>query len=211
MKYMSAVLALVAPMVASAAIAGGAPAEPKLGRIAAECTVEQDHGNVAALLRTLPGSPEESRAAHKLAEIFAACGAELNISTYSQGLYNGRADLAAAAAARALGRQATTFPASSLAPWYKTAIIGRSPRYGYDPVSLGMQEFGTCVVSAAGDASARLIRSAAGSAEERDAIGAIKPVLAGCLVQGQPMHMTLDQLRLLVAEPVYHVVADGRP
>ena len=209
MKYMSAVLALVAPMVASAAIAGGAPAEAKLGRIAAECTVEQDHGNVAALLRTLPGSPEESRAAHKLAEIFAACGAELNISTYSQGLYNGRADLAAAAAAHALGRQAPTFPAA-LTPWYKTAITGRSPGYGYDPVSLGMQEFGTCVVGAAGDASARLIRSAAGSAEERDAIGAIKPVLAGCLVQGQPMHMTLDQLRLLIAEPVYHVVADGR-
>jgi hypothetical protein len=210
MKYLSAVLALVAPMVASAAIAGGTPAEAKLGRIAAECTVEQDRGNVAALLRTLPGSPEESRAAHKLAEIFAACGAELNISTGSQGLYNGRADLAAAAAAHALGRRAPTFPAAPLAPWYKSAIIGRSPGYGFDPVSLGMQEFGTCVVGAAGDASARLIRSAAGSAEERDAIGAIKPVLAGCLVQGQPMHMTLDQLRLLIAEPVYHVVADGR-
>ncbi len=210
MKYMSAILALVAPMVASAAVAAGAPARTKPGRIAAECTVEQDHGNVAALLRTLPGSPEESRAARKLAEIFAACGAELNISAYSQGLYNGRADLAAAAAAHALGRQAPSFPAAPLAPWYKSAIAGRSPGSGYDPVSLGMQEFGTCVVGAAGDASARLVRSSAGSAEERDAIGAIKPVLAGCVVQGQPMHMTLDQLRLLVAEPVYHVVADGR-
>ncbi|MEO6215595.1 MAG: hypothetical protein ABIO86_06165 [Sphingomonas sp.] len=210
MKYISAVLALVAPMVASAAIAAAAPAAPKLGRIAAECTVEQDHGNVAALLRTLPGSPEESRAAHRIAEIFAACGAELNISTRSQGLYNGRADLAAAAAARALGRQAPSFPAAPLAPWYKSAIAGRSPGHGYDAVSLGMQEFGTCVVGAVGDASARLIRSAAGSAEEREAIGAIKPVLAGCVVQGQPMHMTLDQLRLLIAEPVYHVVVDGR-
>jgi len=208
MKYMSAVLAVVAPMVASAAIAGGAPAEPKLGRIAAECTVEQDHGNVPALLRTLPGSPEESRAAHKLAEIFAACGAELNISTASQGLYNGRADLAAAAAAHALGRQAPSFPAA-LSPWYKSAIASRAAGYGYDPVSLGMQEFGTCVVGAAGDASARLVRSAAGSAEEREAIGAIKPVLAGCVAQGKPIHMTLDQLRLLVAEPLYHIIADG--
>jgi hypothetical protein len=210
MKYMSAVLGLVAAMVASTAIAAGAPAGPNLGRIAAECTVDQDHGNVAALLRTLPGSPEESRAAHKLADIFAACGAELGISTGSQGLYNGRADLAAAAAAHALGRQAPSFPAAPLAPWYKSAIAGRSPGYGYDPVSLGMQEFGTCVVGVAGDASARLIRSSAGSAEEREAIGAIKPMLAGCVVQGQPMHMTLDQVRLLIAEPVYHVVVDGR-
>jgi len=210
MKYLSVLAVLVAASVSGVAGAEEGPAAVKLGRVAAECTVAQDRGPVAALLRTLPGSPEEERAARRVAPLFNACGAELGISRSSQGLYNGRADLAAAAAQRELARGSSPSSGGKLSPWYASAISGRAPGQGYDSVSLGMQEFGTCVVGAAPDASARLVNSLAGSAEERAAIGGIKPVLAGCAVQGKPLRMTLDQLRLLVAEPLYHIIADGR-
>lgn len=205
MRYMLVAAAIVASLTASGAMA----ADAKLGRVAAECAVDQDHGSVAALLQTLPGSPDEEKAARRIAPVFEACGAELAISPWSQALGNGRADLAAAAAQRELAKGST--PSSdAITPWYASAIARRTLGDGYDAVSLGMQEFGTCVVGAAGSATAQLVGSAAGSAEERAAIAAIKPVLAGCVVQGKPLHMTLDQLRLMVAEPLYHVIAGGR-
>jgi hypothetical protein len=202
---MSLAAAIIASLMASAATAG----EAKLGRSAAECTVDQAYGSVATLLQTLPGSSDEEKAARRVAPVFAACGAELAISPFSQALGNGRADLAAAAARRELAKG--NMPSSgAVTPWYATAVAGGGLGHGYDAVSLGMQEFGTCVVGAAGTASAQLVRSDAGSAEERAAIAAIRPVLAGCVAQGKPLHMTLDQLRLMVAEPLYHVIADGR-
>ena len=210
MKYLPVRVAVVAASVATVASAEQGPAAATLSRSTAECTVGQAHGSVVALLRTLPGSPEEDKAAHRIAPIFNACGAELDISRWSQGLYNGRAALAAAEVGRELAKGRSAGSDGAVTPWYNAAIAGKAPGLGYDATSLGMQAFGTCVVGAARDPSARLVASAAGSVEERAAIAAIKPVLAGCIAQGKPMHMTLDQLRLMVAEPLYHVITDGR-
>lgn len=210
MKYLPVLAALIAASTATVASAEEGPAAAKLSRIAAECTVGQDHGPVVALLQTLPGSQEEDRAARRVAPLFKACGAELAINHWSQGLYNGRAALAAAAVSRELAKGRTAGSDGAVTPWYTAAITGKSPGLGYDATSLGMQAFGTCVVGAAREPSARLVAAAMGSAEERAAIAAIKPVLAGCIAQGKPIHMTLDQLRLMVAEPLYHVITDGR-
>ena len=210
MKYLPVMIAALAVSVATVASAEQGPAAVTLSRSTAECTVGQGHGFVVALLRTLPGSPEEDKAARRVAPLYNACGAELEISRWSQGLYNGRAALAAAEVSRELAKGRSAGSDGAVTPWYTAAIAGKPQGLGYDATSLGMQAFGTCVVGAARDPSARLVAAAAGSAEERAAIAAIKPVLAGCIAQGKPMHMTLDQLRLMVAEPLYHVITDGR-
>jgi len=208
-KYLPVMVALLAASAATVARAEQGAAAAALSRSTAECTVGEEHGAVAVLLQTLPGSPEEDRAARRVAPLYNACGAELAISQGSQGLYNGRAALAAAEVSRALAKGRTAGSDGAVTPWYTAAIAGKAPGLGYDATSLGMQAFGTCVVGAAREPSARLVVSAAGSAEEREAIEAIKPVLAGCVAQGKPIHMTLDQLRLMVAEPLYHIITDG--
>jgi hypothetical protein len=210
MKYLPIMIAAFAASVATVASAEQGPAAVVLSRSTAECTVGQGHGFVVALLRTLPGSPEEDKAARRVAPLYNACGAELDIGRWSQGLYNGRAALAAAEVSRELAKGRSAGSDGAVTPWYKAAIAGKALGSGYDATSLGMQAFGTCVVGAAREPSARLVAAAAGSAEERAAIAAIKPVLAGCIAHGKPMHITLDQLRLMVAEPLYHVITDGR-
>ncbi|MDB5704958.1 MAG: hypothetical protein JWN66_2074 [Sphingomonas bacterium] len=210
---------ILAAMAAGLLIAGAASADSQSDRAVevratAECTVEQDPKSVAALLATLPGSPDEGRVTGTLAPTYLACSSEkfvLGIGRGSQGLYNGRAHLAAAAIVDALdhGRVNMT-QGGSAAPWYVGAIAGKAPIRDYDAVALGMQEFGTCVVKAAPEASAKLVQSAAGSAEEKQARIAIAPVLAGCVAQGKPLRMNVDQLRLMIAEPLYHAIVVGR-
>ncbi len=77
------------------------------------------------------------------------------------------------------------------------------------PCPLGMQEFGTCVVKAAPDGALALVRSKAGSIEESQALAAIRPSLPGCVVTGKPISIKRDQLRLMIAEPLYHAIVDG--
>jgi hypothetical protein len=210
-----AVAALAAGLLIAGAASAQSPSDRTIEvRATAECAVEQDPGSVAALLATLPGSPDEGRITETLAPTYLACSGEkfvLGITHWSQGLYNGRAHLAAAAVVDAFDHGRVNMAgAGSAAPWYVGALVGKAPSRDYDAVALGMQEFGTCVVKAAPDASAKLVQSAAGSAEEKQARTAIAPVLGGCVVPGKPLHMNVDQLRLMIAEPLYHAIVDGR-
>ena len=208
--------AALVPLIATAAVgADDAKAKAKAVevRATAECVVEQGPAVVKTLLQTLPGSDEEVRAAERLAKLYTACSGDkfaLGISKYSHGLYNGRPEMAAAAAAVALdGRRIDPSRLSGVQAWYASAVSAKGQVRRYDAVSLGMQEFGTCVIKAAPDASVRLVRSRAGSADERQARLAITPVLAGCVVQGKPVSMKIDHLRLMIAEPLYHAIVDG--
>jgi len=205
-------LAIIA--VAAILPAGVAAAKADLSvelRSTAVCTMEQGPKQVLALLQTLPGSGDEVRAAARVAPVYNICSGNsiaLGISNAPHNLHNGRANLAAAAAAALLDKNAAV-PQAGASLWYASAIAGKAPNRDYDAAALGGQEFGTCVFNAAPQASAALVRSGVGSAEERQSLAAIKPVLAGCLVQGAPVHLKIDQLRLMIAEPLYHVLADG--
>jgi len=207
---------LLAVAMAPLAVYGGAHAAGQADKVAqlrpaAECTVREDARALRELLQTLPGSEAEARASKRLALTFSACSSEtvgLAITPHGQGLYNGRADLAAAAIPRA-GAWLGGAAAASLTPWYVGRIVGKTPNKDYDGVSLGLQEVGTCVVKAAPDASARLVQAVSGSDAERGALTEIRAVLPGCVVQGEPISFKRDQLRLIVAEPLYHAIVDG--
>jgi hypothetical protein len=213
MKIVSIMIAAVLLPITGSVPADARTVSPQDLRAIAQCSIEQDAKSVGTLLGTLPGSDAEARAAARLVPVYTACSGDnigLAIRPGTQSLYNGRAGLAAAAAALALDQGRGNISNAAIAsPWYVLSIRGLTAGRDYDGVSLGMQEFGTCVVKAAPDASARLVRSSAGGDDERQALDGIRPVLAGCLVQGRPIHMKLDQLRLMVAEPLYHVLVDG--
>ncbi|MFA6114493.1 MAG: hypothetical protein WC729_10880 [Sphingomonas sp.] len=208
-----AVAAAALPLIATGAAAADDTAKQRETYATAACVVEQEPTMVKALLRTLPGSSDESSVAADLGEIYTACSGDkyaLTISRWSQSLYNGRPAMAAAAATAAADERGTNVARlSEASAWYSYAITGKRPGSGYDAVSLGMQEFGTCVVKAAPDGALQLVRSKAGSAEETQALAAIRPALPGCVVQGKPISMKRDQLRLMIAEPLYHAIVDG--
>jgi hypothetical protein len=208
-----AVAAAALPLVATGAAAADDSGKLRETRATAECVVEQQPAKVTALLRTLPGSEAESSVAKDLGEIYTACSGDkyaLTISRWSQSLYNGRPAMAAAAASAAADeRGANVARLSEATLWYTNAIAGKRAGSGYDAVSLGMQEFGTCVVKAAPGGALQLVRSRAGTTAETQALAAIRPVLAGCVVQGKPISMKRDQLRLMIAEPLYHAIVDG--
>jgi hypothetical protein len=200
------------PLAAAGAAAGERKADPREFRATAECVMAEAPDQVRQLLGSLPGSSDEQRAAKRLASVYSSCSGDsfgLSLSNGTQGLYNGRADMAAAATSLALKSGRRALRPGEVKTWYLGSIAGRSPGNGYDAVALGMQEFGTCVVNAAPEASTDLVQSAAGSDAERRALDAIKPVLGGCVVTGKPISMKRDQLRLMIAEPLYHAIVDG--
>ncbi|WEK00308.1 MAG: hypothetical protein P0Y59_01010 [Candidatus Sphingomonas phytovorans] len=214
MKILAIAAACLVPLAASAAAGADEAAALREVRATAECVVEQKANLVADLLGTLPGSDEENRAAARLKTIYATCSGDkfaLAISKSSQGLFNGRSGLAAAAVVSAGmdGRGVNTSRVQGAQAWYAHAIAGKTAGRGYDAVAINTQEFGTCVVRAAPEGAVQLVRSRTGSAEEEQALAAITPVLSGCVFQGKPISMNRNHLRLMIAEPLYHAIVDG--
>jgi hypothetical protein len=213
MKVLALIGMCLVPLVVSTATAADDAVMMREARATAECVVEQQPAAVDGLLGTLPGSDQEVRAAERLKTIYAACSGDkfgLAINKGSQGLFNGRPNLAAAAASAALDkRDADVARLQGAQAWYANAVAGTAAGRGYDAVALGRQEFGTCVVKAAPDSALKLVRSRAGSAEEREALSGITPVLSGCIAAGTPISIKRDTLRLMIAEPLYHAIVDG--
>ena len=214
MRGLAFMAACSVPLATSAAMAAdvGTGTLRELHAVAA-CVVEQKPALVADLLSTLPGSDREARAADRLAAVYTACSDnkfKLAISKYSQGLYNGRSSLAAAAALAAMDRR-TIDPSRirDVQVWYANTVVGRAPGNDYSAAALAAQEFGTCVVKAAPDSAVQLLRFKAGSAEERQPLSAIMSVLPGCIFSGKPVSMKRDQIRLMIAEPLYHAIVAG--
>ena len=189
-----------AVVLSAAPTSAQAPTHPDAVASAARCVAVSDKRASRRLLDTLPGSDAERTAAGELADLYHACGnGEL------KGGFDARAALAAAVVEERLAAGTPDLSRVSAAtPWYAASLQGRQPGSDYNAVELGIQEFGSCVVRAQPQASARLLGSARGSAAERAAIAEIKPALGACVVQGQELKLNAGNLRLMLAEPFYH-------
>ena len=186
------------------------PNQRQIGDATASCVVSAEPARVRILLATLPGSPAETRAARRLEPTFNACSENayrLTAGRRGAGLFNGRADLAAEMAVVAADTGRT--PAGGGGAWYLT-LAKAAPKDGYDQFLLGVQEFGACVVGADAGNALKLVRSAPGSHDEVEAVAAMRPTLGPCVVQGTKLNFTRDELRLAVAEPLYHALT-GTP
>ncbi len=59
-------------------------------------------------------------------------------------------------------------------------------------------------MAAAPDASVALVRAAPGSVAEHHAVDALRPVVGPCMTRDVTVRLKADDLRSLLAEPIYH-------
>lgn len=197
MKYSLAIFALCAAMAALPAHA--APD----GYDVAQCVVDNDARDAKMLLATLPGSNDERRASAKLMDIYGGCSD--NQAAIGQIAWRERAEIANAALLNWLERG--RFDAASPPPRARWALAVGESQSGYDRSLVSIRQFGDCVVALNPTDALRLARSARGSGDERVAIAALVPALNDCLAPGKNFTTKRNDLRLIVAEPLYHMMS----
>lgn len=165
----------------------------------AECVVDNDPGDVRKLLDTVPGSEDEMHAARGILVFYGGCS-DNRVATGNLA-WRERAEIAYAALVSRLdtGRLNVTSPPPR-AQWALTSTGG-------DRKLVAIRQFGDCVVALAPAGALRLVRSAAGSSDEAVAIDALRPSLNDCLAPRQNFTVKRADLRLLVAEPLYHMLS----
>lgn len=196
-------IAIVVAVLAASPAA--AEAEDAAAQAVAQCVADNDAEGVAALLGTVPGSRPEAKAAKPLLELFGPCE---NADRSAGGVIEWR-ERAELAYASARNRLAQGRPAQLAATWAPLSTTGMSADQ-FDARSQGILTFGACVTRAVPAAAVGLVGSAPGSQEERAAVRAIKPVVGGCAHQGEVYRLEVQNLRLILAEPVYHLLAGTR-
>ncbi|MEO5937804.1 MAG: hypothetical protein ABIQ43_02205 [Sphingomonas sp.] len=170
----------------------------------AECVVDNDFRDVRAMLNTLPGSPEERRAGAKIMVFYGGCNDNKVVT--GQIAWRERAEIANAALLSRIGGSRFDAAAPARDGW-KLAVAGKVAGTDYDAGSASMRQFGDCVVAIAPAAALRLARSTRDSGEESAAIAALSPTLGDCIAPGQNFKVKRADLRLIVAEPLYHLLA----
>ncbi|MES2095807.1 MAG: hypothetical protein V4459_03535 [Pseudomonadota bacterium] len=197
-------LILTLAAIAATTIAVQAQARPDTPANVAECVVDNAARNVKALLNTVPGSPEERAAAKPVLDYYAGCND--NTEVLGAFAWRERAELANAALVRRLSRGKPDLSGVSNASWTLTLDSKFVAGTDYDPKASGLRQLGDCVVRTSPQAAYDLASSGVGSAQESAAISALAPTLAPCVPAGQNFRVKKADLRLLVAEPLYHLL-----
>jgi hypothetical protein len=187
-----------------------ATAKPKGGQAVSDvatCVVDNDMTTVRSLLKTVPGSPAEAKVAVKLLDLYGGCNN--NTSVVGGFAWRERAEIAEAAAIHVLERGKTTDVAAAAtdASWVFALPAGAQPPADYDTNNVGMRMLGDCVVRANPQGALALIRADRGSAAEAAAIAGLSGNFASCLTTGQTFKLKRQNLRLVVAEPLYHLLS----
>ena len=173
------------------------------GTDVAACIVDNDMADVRTLLRTSPGSDEERRAGSKVMVYYGGCD-DNRVATGQIG-WRERAEIAYAALLNRLDepRFDASAPPRPRADW---ALMTRAG-YGADQKLVAIRQFGDCVVGLAPANALRLVRSSAGGADEAAAIAELRPALNDCIAPRQNFTVKRADLRLIVAEPLYHMTS----
>jgi len=199
MKMSLALAGFCAALAASPAFAA-----PDSDAAGAECVVDNAGVAVSKLLDTVPGSPAEVQASKAVLAYWGGCND--NVVASGSLAWRERAALADAALKAKLARRKPDLTAASDKGWSLPLVSGSVAGSDYDATSVGMRQFGDCVVRKEPQAALDLVRSPVGSKEENAAIAALSPSLSGCITAGQNVRLKRDNLRLLLAEPLYHVI-----
>lgn len=174
------------------------------GALIAQCIVDNDIRDVKVLLDTVPGSAAEKAVAPKVLDYYGGC----NDNQGAAGViaWRDRAEIAHAALLKRIGGASPdSVAASGRVGWQLTLAAEMTPG-DYDASSVGMRQFGDCVVARAPAEALNLVRAAAGSATESAATSALQPALGPCAPAGQSLRFKRQDLRLIVAEPLYHML-----
>ena len=179
-----------------------APSGPEI----AECVVDNDRPDVRALLKTVPGSPAEAKVMEKLLVFYGGCSD--NKRATGSFSWRERAEIAEAALSGALDRKGPDIVAAVGQEGWGLAVPSSSKAsIDYDPVNVGVRTLGDCIVRANPQGALALARTGRGSAGEMAAVNGLSGNLAACLPAGQTLKLKRQDLRLVVAEPLYHVMS----
>jgi hypothetical protein len=92
-------------------------------------------------------------------------------------------------------------------PWFVAPLGALARGRPVDRGALVIQDFGHCVVLGAWRESRALFATRSGSDEESAVVDRLMPKLGPCLAEGVTVNVTRRNLRLMLAEPFYHLMA----
>jgi len=185
---------------------------PAAMQLLADCTVARRPDLVSKWFGTLPGTPEERALLTDAADDLSACfdsdklvmdGKELAFKPRAM-----RYPVAAAWVRRHLGTSPTTSPLPADSdPWFVSQLGALAPDAPFDRANLVLQDFGHCVAVNDWAGTRALLLSKPQSSEQEAAVAKLIPVLGPCLAADAEMQLTPDNLRRVLAEPVYHILS----
>lgn len=91
-------------------------------------------------------------------------------------------------------------------PWFVAPMAAMSAQTRVDRGSLAVQDFGHCVALRAWADTRALFATEANSPAESAAVRRLTPALGPCLTEGANIRITHRNLRLILAEPFYHIM-----
>lgn len=193
-------IALYALLMSGMAPVPSQPAtDPSNGSDVAECVVDNDLREVRKLLDTVPGSEDETRAARGVLVFYGGCS-DNRVATGNLA-WRERAEIAYAALEDRLGKG--SIDTASAPPRARWALLSTSGNQRL----VAVRQFGDCVVDLAPVKALRLVQSSVGSRDEAAAIDALRPSLNDCIAPRQNFTVKRGDLRLIVAEPLYHMLS----
>jgi len=179
--------------------------------ILADCTVDRRADFVRKWFDLLPGTPGEFRLLKSQEADLSACmesnvlvmdGKRLEFKAASM-----RYPVAAAWGRRHLAEGPAGSPAPVTSdPWFLARMKELPAGASLDRAALVLQDFGHCVAVHEWAGARALLLSKPGSFEQREAIAKLTPVLGPCLSENVEIALTPENLRRVLAEPVYHIV-----
>jgi hypothetical protein len=180
--------------------------------ILAGCAVDRRANFVRKWFTLLPGTSEEGALLKSQEADLSACmdddalvldGKELAFQPISM-----RYPVAAAWGRKHLknGPLESPVPATS-DPWFLPKLNDLSAGASVDRSALILQDFGHCVAVHEWAGARALLLSQPDSQEQRAAVAKLVPVLGPCLSEDVEITLTPENLRRVLAEPVYHIVA----
>ena len=186
---------------------------PKAMRIMAECTVGRRAKMVHSWFNTLPGSVEEDRIfSRELGDLGLCLDDRMLVvdgKTIEVKVGMVRLPLALAMARRELRLNSSLPSVSKDSPWFAPKLVGLDKSAEVDRLALGLQDFGHCVAASDWGNARALVLSEEGTAQQKDAVAALKPVLGPCLQSDVQIKLTPSNLRSALAEPMVHVLASA--
>jgi hypothetical protein len=195
-------------MIGLTFLLAGALAAPDIDQVAsdvAECVVDNDIRDVRELLKTVPGSPSEGQATAKVLVYYGGCNDnKVMTGTLS---WRERAEIAEAALVPILGKAPDLAAGVGKDGWALAIPASAKSPGGYDAVNVGVRMMGDCIVRANPQGALALLRADRGSAAEATAVNGLSGNIATCLTAGQTLKLKRQDLRLVVAEPLYHVLS----
>lgn len=184
--------------------------------ILAACAIERRPDLVRQWLQYLPGTTEESALLRKWSDDLSTCmesdqlvmdGMELRFRPRMM-----RLPVAKALVGKTLRNAPVTSPASPTSePWFMAKLNTLGKDAAVDRPALVLQDFGHCVAINRWQASRRFLLSEPDSAEQKQAVAELVPVLGPCLPQDAKISLTPANLRTVLAEPVYQIIAAAAP